>query len=54
MKQKLIEEVLKYGVVDTNRYRYYFRKFPDRTEIIRLNMKTGDWVIAKTIKEKNG
>lgn len=53
MKKELIEEVLKYGVVDTNRYRYYYRKFPDRTEIIRLDMSNGNWKIAKTIREEN-
>lgn len=53
MKKELVEEVLRNGVVDTNRYRYYYRKFPDRTEIVRLNMENGSWKIAKTIREEN-
>lgn len=53
MKQKLVEQVLRNGVVDTNRFRYVLRDYRDRFEIHKINLEDGARKVAKIIRRED-
>ena len=57
MKKEFIEKVIRRGVVDTDKYRYVAREYPDRLEVQRLPLSALDttaaldgWETAEVVK----
>ena len=42
MKKEFIEKVIRLGSVDTDKYRYVAREYPDRLEVQRLPLSALD------------
>ena len=46
MKKEFIEKVIRLGSVDTDKYRYVAREYPDRLEVQRLPLSALDTAAA--------
>lgn len=46
MKKEFIEKVIRLGSVDTDKYRYVAREYPDRLEVQRLPLSDLDTTAA--------
>lgn len=46
MKKEFIEKVIRLGSVDTDKYRYVAREYPDRLEVQRLPLSALDTTAA--------
>ena len=46
MKKEFIEKVIRLGSVDTDKYRYVAREYPDRLEVQRLPLSSLDTTTA--------
>lgn len=46
MKKEFIEKVIRLGSVDTDKYRYVAREYPDRLEVQRLLLSELDTTAA--------
>lgn len=46
MKKEFIEKIIRYGSVDTEKYRYVAREYPDRLEVQRLPLADLDTTAA--------
>ena len=46
MKKEFIEKIIRHGSVDTEKYRYVAREYPDRLEVQRLPLAYLDTTAA--------
>lgn len=57
MKKEFIEKVIRECCIDTAKYRYVAKRYPDRVEIVRLPLKYLDttaaidgWEVVHTVR----